>query len=76
MLNVKIATPSEKIFDGQLSEISIKTIDGVMTILPNHVNFISTIENGYVRFNDQDIKMAKGVVILGAGNNLEVIGIN
>lgn len=74
MLNVKIATPSEKIFEGELDSITIQTTAGVVTILANHVPFISTIENGYVKYNEEEITIVKGAVILDAQNNLEVLG--
>ncbi len=74
MLNVKIATPSEKIFEGSLDQITIQTTNGVITVLPNHVPFLSTIENGYVKFNDQEITIAKGALILDVNNNLEILG--
>ncbi len=74
MLNVKIATPSEKIFDGSLASITIQTTGGVITVLPNHVPFITTIENGYVRFNEEDITITKGAVTLDSNNNLEILG--
>lgn len=74
MLNVKIATPSEKVFEGELERITIKTTDGVITILPNHIPFISTIENGYVKYNDQELTMTKGAIVLDGSGNLEVLG--
>lgn len=74
MLNVKIATPSEKIFDGELSTITIQTTDGVITVLPNHIPFISTIENGYVKFNEEKIIMTKGAIVLDTNGNLEILG--
>lgn len=74
MLNVKIATPSNKIFEGELEQISIQTIDGVVTILPNHVPFMTSIENGYVKFNEETIEFSKGTVILDDENNLKILG--
>lgn len=74
MLNVKIATPSEKIFEGELGKITIQTTAGVVSLLPNHVPFVSTIENGYVKYNDQNITMKKGAVILDGAGNLEILG--
>lgn len=74
MLNVKIATPSDKIFDGELSTITIQTTDGVITVLPNHVPFITTIVNGYVQFNDQKVTIAKGGVVLDNNGNLNILG--
>lgn len=74
MLNVKIATPSNKIFEGELEQISIQTIGGVVTILPNHVPFMSSIENGYVKFNEETIEFSKGTVILDDKNNLKILG--
>lgn len=74
MLNVKIATPSEKVFDGKLESITIQTTNGVVTILPNHVPFISTIENGYIKYNEENYTMSKGAVILDGAGNLEILG--
>lgn len=74
MLNVKIATPSEKIFEGELSEITIQTTDGVVSILPHHVPLITTIDNGYVKYDDQSITLAKGAVVLDADGNLNILG--
>lgn len=74
MLNVKIASPSEKIFEGELSTITIQTTDGVITVLPNHIPFISTIENGYVKFNEEKIIMTKGAIVLDTNGNLEILG--
>ncbi len=74
MLNVKIATPSEKIFEGELKQITIQTTNGVITVLPNHVPFISTIDNGYVKFNEENITITKGAVILDKAGKLEILG--
>ncbi len=74
MLKVKIATPSASIFDGELSSITMQTTNGVITVLPNHVPFITTIEDGYVRFNDQEVIIQKGAIILDDKGNLEILG--
>lgn len=74
MLNVKIASPSEKIFEGELDIITIQTTGGVVTILPNHIPFISTIKDGYIKFNDQTIIMKKGAIVLDVDGNLEILG--
>ncbi|WOO86948.1 hypothetical protein RZE82_07470 [Mollicutes bacterium LVI A0039] len=74
MLKVKIATPSEKIYDGELAAITLQTTNGVITVLPNHVPFITTIENGYVKYNENKIIMKKGAVILDNNGNLEILG--
>lgn len=74
MLNVKIATPSSKIFEGSLESITIQTTDGVVTVLPNHVPFISTIEGGYVKYGEETVNLKKGAVILSENNELQVLG--
>ncbi len=74
MLNVKIATPSKKIYDGNLKSITIQTTAGVITVLPNHVPFITTIENGYIRFEDEEVTLTKGSVVLDTNGNLEILG--
>ncbi len=74
MLNVKIASPSEKIFDGQLKSITIQTTNGVITVLPNHVPFISTIQDGYIKYDDKTITMNNGAIVLDANGNMEILG--
>lgn len=74
MLNVKIATPSSKIYDGELDKITIETTNGVITVLPNHVPFITTIEDGYVRYQDENIVMTRAAVTLDGFGNLQILG--
>lgn len=64
-LNVKIASPSEKFFSGELDQITIKTISGVVSILPEHAPYISLIENGYVRYN---VEGKENVIDVESGN--------
>ena len=53
MLRIKIATPQETLFNDQSETITVKTIDGVITILPRHVPLVSPIKSGYYQIGDQ-----------------------
>ena len=46
MLKIKIASPDKTFFNDDAYSITIKTIDGVITVLPNHVPLVSIIKGG------------------------------
>lgn len=64
MLNVKIATPDATLYDGTTNSITVKTIDGVMNVLPRHVPVISPIVNGYYKIDDQQVDVANAMLII------------
>ncbi len=44
--NLQIFTPDRVVLDKQVEKIIVRTIDGDVGILKNHVDYISTIKNG------------------------------
>ena len=44
--SLKIFTPDGLVFDENIYEVSIKTIDGDISILPGHVSYITAIDRG------------------------------
>lgn len=45
LLNVKILTPKQTLFDGEALSVSSKNSNGKFDILPEHANFLTLIEN-------------------------------
>ena len=45
-LHLKIVTPEKLIFDEEVSQVNVSTEDGVIGILPNHVNLMAKLEPG------------------------------
>ena len=74
MINLKIASPNSTIFDGQVSKVTVKTIDGVMTILPRHIPLVSIIENGYVAIDGgAKIDVIAGFITMDDKSNLSIL---
>ncbi len=60
MIKLRVATPEEKIYDKEVSQVEIKTIDGTITVLPKHIPLLTVIKNGYIIVENKrtDIKSA------------------
>lgn len=74
MINLKIASPNSTIFNGEVSKVTVKTIDGVMTILPRHIPLVSVIEKGYVIIDGgEQIEILKGFITVDDASNVSVL---
>ncbi len=45
---LEILTPDKKIFDGDITSVTVPGTQGSFEVLNNHAPIISTLENGYV----------------------------
>ncbi len=68
MINLSLATPLKIDYQEEVSQVEIKVVEGNITILENHIPFISLIENGYVKFNDKKVDIKNGVVHFNKNN--------
>jgi len=48
-INFKIATPERVVFKNEVDSITIPTMEGEITILPNHIPLISVLKPGEIR---------------------------
>ena len=71
-LSLKIATPEKVIYQNQVFQVSIPTMDGEITVLPNHVPLVSVLKAGEMRIVDKDGEQVLAV----SGGFLEVRGQN
>lgn len=62
MLKVNVSSIYEEIFNGELDKLTISTLDGEITILPQHIPLISVIKNGYVYLNGEKIIIESGTI--------------
>lgn len=66
MIDLYIATPENKIFEGRVKKVSLPSSVGVISILAGHEPIMSTIESGEIRFEFEDKQKAfaayKGVI--------------
>ena len=51
-LNLEIVTSEEKVFSGNVDYVSVKSIDGQIGILPNHISLISELSDGNLLWRD------------------------
>lgn len=45
-LNLKIVTPEQTVFEGEVSQVNVPTRDGEIGILPNHANLMTRLSPG------------------------------
>jgi len=72
MIKFKIVTPEKTIYQNEIYQASIPTVEGEVTILPNHIPLISILKAGELRFKDAQGEQAMAV----SGGFLEVRGKN
>ncbi|OGH70094.1 MAG: ATP synthase F1 subunit epsilon, partial [Candidatus Magasanikbacteria bacterium RIFCSPHIGHO2_02_FULL_51_14] len=72
MLNFKIVTPEGIVYQDEIAQATIPTMDGEITILPDHVPLVSILKTGELRVKDKE---GEHVMAL-AGGFLEMRGNN
>lgn len=72
MLKFKIVTPEKVIYENEISQVSIPTMNGEITVLPNHIPLISVLKAGELKIKDKDGEHSMAV----SGGFLEVRGQN
>lgn len=56
---LKVITPDEVVYDGQIRMVTIKTVSGYRGILPNHAPLVSMLGIGQMRIHDQNGKITE-----------------
>lgn len=73
MLTLRVATPEGKIIDQETSSVTIKTTNGVITVLPNHIPLLSIIKDGYVIVDGKQTNIKSAMVTVTAKSVVDVI---
>lgn len=77
MLQLSVITPEQTVYDGQVDQVTIPTVEGEITVLPHHVPLVGVIAPGELRIrqNGQDIPLvvAGGFVEVLPGNRVAVL---
>lgn len=70
-VNFKVITPSGILFDENISKLTIRTLDGFITVLPKHFPLATTIVPSICDFNidEKNVKAFTGSGILKVGEN-------
>lgn len=72
MLKFKIVTPEKVIYENEVSQVTIPTMNGEITVLPNHIPLVSVLKAGELKIKDKDGEHNMAV----SGGFLEVRGNN
>ena len=59
-INFKIATPEKVVFKNEVDQITLPTMDGEITVLPNHIPLISVLKPGEIKvvMGKEEVSMA------------------
>lgn len=72
MLKFKIVTPEKVIYENEIFQVTIPTMSGEITILPNHIPLVSVLSGGELKIKDKDGEHNMAI----SGGFLEVRGNN
>lgn len=73
MLNVTITSPNGTIVNDTTDVVICKTINGEVSFYPQHLPYLSTIRNGYVKMNNNTYDIKCGSILLDENNNVTVL---
>ena len=71
-MNFKIVTPEKIVYQNEILQVSIPTMSGEITVLPNHIPLVSVLKAGELKIKDKDGEHNMAV----SGGFLEVRGNN
>lgn len=76
ILNLRIYTPSQLFLEEVIKKVSVYGKEGFYTILPNHIDYISSFDDGIIIFEKQDSsKIFIGVnqgVLIKTGREIQI----
>jgi len=56
MLHIRVLTLQEKLYEGEVSQITAPGTEGQFTVLPGHLPFLTTLAKGSLKLVDNDRK--------------------
>jgi F-type H+-transporting ATPase subunit epsilon len=62
-MKLKIISQTKKLYEGEADSVSLNTSEGMIQILPKHIDLISTLDIGEVKYVLQDV--SSSIVING-----------
>jgi len=79
-IKFKIVTPEKVIYEDEVFQVTIPTIDGEITILANHIPLVSVLKAGEMIIKDKDgqhiMALAGGFLEIKQNNELIVLADN
>jgi F-type H+-transporting ATPase subunit epsilon len=56
---LEIVTPEKKLFSGQVSQLSVPTVEGEITVLPHHLPLFTMLQSGVAKLTENGQKQRK-----------------
>jgi len=75
-MTLEILTPDKKVYEGEVSSVSLPGTMGGFEILPNHAPIISTLEDGKLTVRGggkEEVFMIQGGVVENLNNHIVVL---
>jgi F-type H+-transporting ATPase subunit epsilon len=66
-MELKIYSLEGTQFEGIVSQVSLPTTEGEITVLKNHIPIITTLGKGLIKFGTETISIEGGFVEVGIG---------
>jgi F-type H+-transporting ATPase subunit epsilon len=59
-MKLKILSLEGTLFEGEVSQVSLPTIEGVITVLKNHIPVITQLKQGTIKTPDNSFEISGG----------------
>jgi len=80
MIKFKIVTPEKVVYEDEIIQVTIPTIDGEITVLENHIPLVSVLKSGDLIIKDKDgehhMAVAGGFLEVNANNEIVILADN
>ncbi len=73
MLKLRVATPEKKFYDQEVDKIEIKTIDGTITVLPNHIPLLTLIKDGHIMVGRKRMDIKSATVTVNKDSSVNIL---
>ncbi len=79
-MKFKIVTPEKTIYENEIIQVSIPTVSGEITVMPNHIPLVSVLQAGELKIKDKDgehiMAVSGGFLEVKANNELVILADN
>lgn len=77
MITLKIITQEKKLLEEQVDSVSIPTVEGEITVLPNHIPLFTKLQTGELVFRvkdkEQSVVLTDGFMDVAPGNIVTIM---
>ena len=77
LLHFKLITPEKVVFEKKVSQVTLPTMDGEISILPNHIPLVAQLVPGVAMLKEhnhsEDVAVSGGFIEIDNDNNVTVL---